>query len=111
MKKIYLVLAFCQSLLISSLAFALDLDTAKSQGFIGEKLDGYLGMVSNKTNPSIKALVQEINTKRRLKYQEIAKKNGTSLNKVEVLAGKKTIQKTQSGHFYQNSNSKWIKKP
>jgi uncharacterized protein YdbL (DUF1318 family) len=106
MKKIILVLVtslflFCQT------GFALDLQTAKAQGMVGETTTGYLAPV--KAAPEVKKLVQEINAKRKAMYAKIAKRNGTSLQAVELLAGKKAIAKTPAGQFV-NLGKGWQKK-
>ena len=91
-------------------ANALSLDQAKAQGLVGERQNGYLGVVSKPAKPEVKALVADINGKRKAKYQAIASKNGTALNAVEALAGKKAISKTSSGHYIQLSGGQWQKK-
>lgn len=95
-------------LLIPSISFALSLDEAKSKGLVGEKRNGYLGVV--KDSPEVKALVSDINAKRKAQYGEIAKKNGTALNAVENLAGEKAVEKTSSGNYIQDSSGSWKKK-
>lgn len=82
---------------LSFSVFALDLDEAKSQGLIGETLSGYMEVVSG--NGEAAALVAEINAKRKVQYQNIAAKNKISLTDVELLAGKKAIEKTPAGQF------------
>ncbi len=93
-----------------SAAWALDLDEAKAGGLIGERPDGYLGLVVKSPTPEVKALVRDINRKRRDKYEEIAARNGTSVGVVERLAGKKAIEKTSTGLFVQVPAGTWIQK-
>ena len=81
----------------AAMVFAADLDTAKSQGLIGERADGYLGVVEASAGADVRALVEEINGKRRAQYERIAAKNGIALTDVEARAGQKTIQKTAPG--------------
>ena len=50
-----------------------------------------------------------MNEKRKQKYQQLAKKNGITLEQVEALAAKKAYNKTQSGHYIQVSG-RWVKK-
>lgn len=101
---------FCIVLLIvSASVFALDLQGAKARGLVGEQLNGYLGVVSSSASGGVNALVVEINKKRKQKYQSIAKKNGTSLDTVELLAGKKAIEKTSPGNYIQTATG-WRKK-
>lgn len=95
-------------LMISIPAMAMDLGTAKSRGLVGETPSGYLAAVSA-TTPEIKKLVDSINAKRKAQYQAVAKKNGTSLQAVEQLAGKKAIEKSTPGHFVKIGGA-WKKK-
>ena len=90
---------------------ALTLDEAKSRGLLGEMSNGYLGIVSASASPEAKALMKDINRKRRQKYQEISRKNGTKLEAVETLAGKTVLKKTKPGHYIKTPSGKWIKKP
>ena len=101
------LLALCL-MLVSAPVFALDLATAKQQGLVGETASGYLEAVQQAT-PEVKKLIDTINRKRREKYQEIARRNGTSLNAVEVLAGKKAMEKSRPGHYIKPAG-RWLKK-
>lgn len=92
---------------LSLSVFALDLDEAKSQGLVGETLSGYLEVVSG--NGEAAALVADINAKRKAQYQNIATKNKISLTDVELLAGKKAIEKTPTGQFVKIGGN-WKKK-
>ncbi|OIO73014.1 MAG: DUF1318 domain-containing protein [Zetaproteobacteria bacterium CG_4_9_14_3_um_filter_49_83] len=90
-------------------AWSADLRSAKAAGQIGEQPDGYLGIVSS-ASADVQALVSDINQKRRDAYQGIANSNGTSLNAVEILAGKKAIEKTPAGEYVRTAAGEWIKK-
>ncbi|HEA17830.1 hypothetical protein LCGC14_2290290 [marine sediment metagenome] len=92
---------------LSFSAWAISLDDAKNQGLVGEDSSGYLGLVVQ--NAAAKAVVDEINAKRKAQYLKLAKKNNLSLAQVEALAAAKTIEKTQAGHFVE-VNGKWVKK-
>jgi len=91
-------------------AGATDLHAAKQAGLIGEKPDGYLGLVRS-APADVRELVTRINRKRRAHYQEIAARNGTTLRQVELLAGKKAIRKTPSGYYIQTPSGQWRRKP
>ncbi len=94
-------------LTISSVVFALDLDSAKAQGQVGETDTGYLAAVS--VSAEVNALVADINAKRKAEYQRIASQNGIALTDVEKLAAQKAISKTQAGQ-YVNIGGSWQKK-
>ena len=73
------------------------INTAKADGLVGERADGYLDAVHRSASAEVRALIDDINGKRKEQYQRIAAKNGIPLADVEALAGKKTIEKTESG--------------
>lgn len=84
------------------------LNEAKTKGVVGEKSNGYLGAV-NPSNAEAQALINNLNQKRRQAYEDIAKRNLTSVQVVEALAGDKAIQNTKPGNFVESSGG-WIKK-
>lgn len=94
-------------MLVASLAFALDLDSAKAQGLVGETDSGYLAAVQ--PSAEVSALVSDINSKRRAEYERIARQNGIAVADVEKLAAKKAIDKTPAGQYVQVGGS-WRKK-
>ncbi|MGO2010929.1 MAG: YdbL family protein [Pseudoalteromonas sp.] len=105
-KKLNLI-TLLSAVCLSFSAWAISLDNAKDQGLVGEDSSGYLGLVVQ--NAEAKAVVDEINEKRKAQYLKLAKKNDLSLAQVEALAAAKTIKKTQSGHFIE-VNGEWVKK-
>lgn len=107
LRYLTLLLALCIGLLTSN-AYALDLQSAKTQGYVGEQASGYLGVVNNAAG--VQALVNDINSRRKAHYEKIAKTNGTSLQVVEALAGKKAIEKTPRGQFVRDPAGNWIRR-
>lgn len=88
--------------------FALSLDEAKGKGLVGEKANGYLGVVVS-GNADAQALSNDINQKRRQAYQDIARREKTNLHAVETLAGEKAIEKTKPGNFVEGPGG-WVRK-
>ena len=88
--------------------FALTLEEAKSKGLVGEKANGYLGLVTPDSGEA-QDLTSEVNQKRRQAYEEIARRNGTSVTAVETLAGEKAVQNTKPGNFVEGPGG-WMKK-
>lgn len=78
---------------------ATDLDTAKNQGLVGETPDGYIAAVPANPPTDILVLVQDVNTKRKQVYQQIAAQNRAEVRSVEAIAGAKAIQRTPSGQY------------
>ena len=91
-------------------AWSITLGQAKSQGLVGEQADGYLGVVVATAPPDVKALVADINQRRKSEYQSIAQRNNTSLDAVEALAGKKAIDLTPPGQYVRLPSGQWVKK-
>ena len=89
---------------------ALDVQEAKSAGWIGEQRDGYLGLVTEQAPGDIGKLLARVNQERRSSYQEIANKNQLELRAVEALAAQKAIQKTPPGQYIQGADGIWVKK-
>lgn len=95
------------SLFFSAFVLALDLDQAKEKGWVGEKDNGYLGVVV--AEPGVQSLIDDINTQRHAIYLELANKNNITLEQVEKLAAKKAYAKTAEGYFIW-INGAWVKK-
>ena len=91
-------------------ARAEDLADAKAAGWLGERPDGYLGVVSANAPPAVVQLAGEINAKRKLKYAEIAQKNGTAVDAVAALMGAKQIERTPAGEYVMGADERWLKK-
>jgi uncharacterized protein YdbL (DUF1318 family) len=111
MKNIIFKSIIVVSFLFSSVVFAIDLDEAKQKGLVGEKNNGYLGLVVIQKNVQneTQRLVDDINVKRKAVYIKLAEKNGISLQQVEKLAAAKAYEKTISGHYLWVSGQ-WAKK-
>ena len=87
-----------------------ELDSAKAAGQLGERPDGYLGVVNAGAPPAIQQLVTDVNAKRKLKYAEIAKQNGTAIDAVAALMGGKLIERTPAGQYVMGADGRWFKK-
>jgi len=108
MMHVKFMLAALTSVLVgASSLFALTLEEAKSKGLVGEKANGYLGAVH--ADSEVQTLVNEVNHKRRQAYEEIARRNGTKMSEVEILAGEKAIQNTKPGNMIEGQGG-WTKK-
>lgn len=98
-------------LLAGSLAFAQTLEEAKSAGMIGEKSDGYIGLVQSDAPQAVRDLVDNVNRQRRQRYEQIARENNISVNEVAQLAYARAVEATRSGHFVEDANGRWVRKP
>jgi uncharacterized protein YdbL (DUF1318 family) len=97
-------------LLLPLTAWALTLDEAKEKGLVGEDASGYIAAVSANPSKDVKALVDDINARRRAEYEKIAAANGITVADVEKLAGKKAIEKSPAGDYVRLPGEPWRKK-
>jgi len=91
-------------------AVSASLDQVKSQGLVGEQANGYLGIVAGNVPADVRALVDDINQRRKSEYQGIAQRNNTSLQAVEALAGKTAVERTPPGQYVRLPDGRWIRK-
>lgn len=104
------LLLVLSGLVWTSTGWAIDLQTAKAQGLVGEQPNGYLGLVKPGAGSDVKNMMTHINAARKSAYQAISKRNNTELGVVETLAGKKAIEKTPAGQYIKLPSGKWVKK-
>ncbi len=102
-----LTLAFA---VIATPAWAISKDDAKSQGLIGERSNGYLGIVTSSPTADLRSLVGQINEKRKAAYTSGARKAGVERSVFEIRMGQRLQERSPAGHFIQLQNGKWRKK-
>ncbi|EHW1827780.1 YdbL family protein [Salmonella enterica subsp. arizonae serovar 40:z36:-] len=107
MKK-YLILWVLTLSLLTSSVWALTLDEARTQGRVGETLNGYL--VTLKNDAETQKLVLDINRARRASYQQLADSNHLPVDEVAKMAGQKLVERARPGEYVQGINGKWLRK-
>jgi uncharacterized protein YdbL (DUF1318 family) len=105
MKTRFLTLFTLFGLIMAFPAIALDLQSARTSGLVGETRDGYVAAVVSR--PDVQALVDEINAKRRAEYARISKENGQSVDVVAKLASEQIINRLDSGAYYKGPDGSW----
>lgn len=95
--------------LLAGSAFALDLAGAKAPGWLGEQRDGYLGLVRLDAPPEVRQLLEQINRQRRAQFEQIAARNGISVNDATAIFAREAAQRTQSGNYIQGAAG-WVRK-
>ena len=90
-------------------ALGAELSQAKADGLVGERADGYLGLVVAAAPGDVKALVIDVNERRRVEYARIAKENGIEQAEVEAVAGRRAIELTAPGGWIL-MNGGWTRK-
>lgn len=98
-------------LLSIPVAFAQTLDEVKASGLVGEKSDGYLGLVQGTAPAAVEQLVENVNRQRRERYEQIARENGITISQVAQLAYARAVEATRSGNYVEDANGRWIRKP
>ncbi|WP_198676508.1 YdbL family protein [Aliidiomarina soli] len=84
-----------------------ELGAAKEQGFLGERQNGYLGVVQ--TGENAEQIADLINDARRAEYTRIAEQNNIAVSDVEAMAGKRAIERTSAGHYIEVDGD-WVVK-
>jgi hypothetical protein len=107
MKKIFAAIGL--ALLLQN-AWAIDIDSAKAQGLVGEANTGYLAAVETPASAEVKALIADVNAMRKTKFQSAAKNTGATVAQVSNRFYELAVQKTAAGHFYQDKGGRWVKK-
>ncbi len=79
---------------------------ARAAGQVGEKMDGYLGIVGAAT-PALRGIVNDINIKRRAVYSERAKATNATIEEYALTAGCQAILATTPGEKYQAPDGSW----
>ena len=79
---------------------------ARAAGQVGEKMDGYLGIVGAQT-PQLRRVVNDINIKRRAVYAKRAQANNATLEEYALTAGCQAILQTSPGEKYQAPDGSW----
>lgn len=91
-------------------AWAIDIQSAKDQGLVGEARNGYLAAVQSPASAETQALIAEVNAKRKAKFQSTAAKTSATVEQVQYRFYELAVQKTRSGHYYQDADGNWRKK-
>lgn len=107
LRKALAPLALAAALAAGGVAFAQgDYQAAKAAGTVGEKTDGYLGIVGA-GNPALKAMVDDINIKRKAVYAQKAQASHATVEEYAFTSGCLLIAKTQPGEKYQAPDGSW----
>ena len=88
------------------------IEVLKKAGSIGENKTGYLEVMKDvKLEDADKKLVDDENKDRKVVYAAIAKKEGSTVDKVGELRAKQIRSKAAEGEYIQGEDDQWIKAP
>jgi len=79
---------------------------ARANGQIGEKPDGYLGVVGG-GDAQLRAMVDDLNIKRKAAYTQKAAETGSTVEQFAFTSGCNLIARTEPGEKYQAPDGSW----
>lgn len=110
MMTIKKTIAAISLLLLLQNAWAIDIREAKTLGLVGEANTGFIAALKEPASAEVRALVTKVNGKRKARFSETATKTGATPAQVAYRFYELAIERTAPGHYYQDSNGRWIKK-
>ena len=91
-------------------AWAINIGDAKAQGLIGEANTGYIAAVQSSASAEVRALIADVNAKRKAEFEKTAASTGTTVAQVSHRFYELAVQKTKAGNYYQDAGGNWKKK-
>jgi uncharacterized protein YdbL (DUF1318 family) len=82
------------------------LDAARNAGQIGERFDGYIGVVSQ-VPPAVRSQVAAVNIRRRTLYSNLAVSRGATTQDVGITAGCQLLARVPIGGAYMLIDGVW----
>ncbi len=110
MNRRFLVVAALVALAVPAIAFAQDPATilaARHSGQIGERYDGYLGVVSSSISADLRRQVGAVNIRRRALYSDLAARKGVSPEEVGITAACNLFRHIGVGEYYLPGEGGW----
>lgn len=88
------------------------IEELKKAGTIGENKSGYLETMKDaKLDDDAKKLLEDENKDRKTVYAAVAKKEGSTVEKVGEIRAKQIRSKAKEGDYIQEEDGKWVKAP
>ena len=107
MKKFFALISL--ALLLQN-AWAMDIDSAKALGLVGEANTGYLAAVKTPASAEVQALINDVNQKRRAEFERTAQRTKATPQQVAYRFYELAVQHTEAGHYYQDASGRWRRK-
>lgn len=80
---------------------------ARRAGLVGERFDGYLGLVSANVSPDLRRQVAAVNIRRRSLYSSLASKKGVTPEEVGITAACSLLRRVSVGEYYLLGQGSW----
>ncbi len=107
LKKTFLAIGL---MMLLQNAWAIDIGSAKAEGLVGEANTGYIAAVQTPASAEVRALIADVNQKRKAQFTSTAQKTGTTVAQVANRFYELAVQKTAPGNYYQDAGGRWKKK-
>lgn len=107
LKKTFLAIGL---MMLLQNAWAIDIRNAKAEGLVGEANTGFLAAVQTPASAEVRALIADVNKKRKAQFTNTAEKTSTTVAQVANRFYELAVQKTAPGNYYQDSGGRWKKK-
>ena len=107
LKKTFLAIGL---MMLLQNAWAIDIRSAKADGLVGEANTGFLAAVQTPASAEVRAMIADVNKKRKTQFTNTAQKTGTTVAQVANRFYELAVQKTTPGNYYQDSGGRWKKK-
>lgn len=110
MKQLLLLIGGLASLAVPASAPAQDpaaILNARRAGLIGERYDGYVGVVAANVSPELRRQVAALNIRRRSLYSNLAARKGVSPEEVGITAACSLFRRIAVGEYYLQGQGGW----
>jgi len=91
---------------VPSIAQTPAVDAARQAGQVGERFDGYMGVVGS-SSAVVRSQVSAINIRRRSLYSNLAASRRVAPNEVGIAAGCQLLARVQVGQAYMLGDGQW----
>lgn len=80
---------------------------ARRSGIVGERYDGYLGLVNPNASTEVRRQVAALNIRRRSLYSNLAARKGVSPEEVGITAACSLLRRLSVGEYYLLGQGGW----
>ena len=80
---------------------------ARRAGQVGERYDGYLGLVSGSVSAELRRQVAAVNIRRRALYSDLAARRGVTREEVGITAACSLLRRVAVGEYYLAGQGGW----
>ncbi len=107
--KIWIIVCVGSFLLPATHSFAQNqiIEQGKTDGLIGEMIDGYIGYRISDVPDALRSEVSKVNLERKAAYSDLAEENQISTEVAAALTAEKLISRASGGQWVQDAGGNW----